>query len=766
MNVSVRRPRPFDVFGAVAGLIVLVYLLDLSDAVSSICFALLALGTVGAVLVAPRLHHLRRALPWRLVAAGCVAFCVGATLRPLAQDAEGVVQALPDLFTVPGYVLTAAGMVTLFDLGLKALDVHAMADGVIVALGAAMVAVTFLALPAAQIPGRPAWLAVLAALYPVFDVLLLLILVQIAFTRRTRYVSFRLIAVCLAFLFAGDTGYAVIGRSGQLVGPHWLDGLFAVGYLALGLAALHPSATLLATSETVHIQAWSRSRLALLVPALAVPSVVMLVDGAALRTRITLATGAALIVAALVVRSVAAVHGYARSQEVFRHQATHDALTGLPNRTLLAELLDEALTAARRRPTVQPGARTHLLFLDLDGFKLVNDSWGHDLGDELLLAVAERLVDCTPDGATVARIGGDEFLVALLSQTDDRAGERLADVLLDRMRHPFRLSLTEVIITTSVGVALSEVDGSSTADSLIGDADTAMYRAKAAGRQQWAVFDPSMRAAVRSRVELELALRHALVDGQLEVHYQPVVRLSDESVDAAEALLRWHHPVLGQVGPSDFIPVAEESGLISELGDWVVQRALDQVLAWRAHPGRERMSVSVNVSGRQLRDPEFATRVGEALARRGLDGAALCVEITESAALEDTVTVAGNLDRLHAGGVRLAIDDFGTGYSSLSYLRRLPLDEVKIDRSFVAGMGAHEEDAEIVRAAVAMAHALGLTVVAEGVETTAQRDRLRLLGVDRAQGWLFGRPGPGDALPRGAGSNVLSPGAGSVPRYP
>ncbi|MFP5336164.1 MAG: putative bifunctional diguanylate cyclase/phosphodiesterase [Actinomycetes bacterium] len=725
------------------------FALDVSDAASTAAFCLLALLTVVALAWGPRLHAVRDRRPWRLIAAACVAFAVGAALRPVALDLPGGQQALADAFTVPGYVLTTVGLVLLARPRRRTVDVHAVTDGLMVTVSAAMLAVTFLAVPAATVPGRPLWLTVLAALYPVLDVVLVMLLVYLVFTRRAASRSFVLLALAMGALLAGDLGYAVVGREGVLIAPHAVDVLFAVSYLCLGAAALDPSVRSFESAPARSVQAWSPGRLVLLACAFSVPPVVLLVGTPSLPARATLSLGSALILGLILLRSTSAVRRFSESQRVFRHQATHDSLTGLPNRTAVVEQLAELLAGPR-------AAEVQVLFLDLDGFKLVNDSWGHDVGDELLVAAAVRLRSCVPADGLVARAGGDEFLVVLASP-DRCAGTRVAERVLRSLDEPFRLSASEVVVSASVGVASSGAAGS-TPEALIRDADTAMYRAKAAGRHQVVVFEAAMREAVRSRVELELALRHAVGAGQLHLHYQPVVRLGDGHVVAVEALLRWRHPVLGDVAPGAFIPLAEETGLIVEIGDRVMHEGLRQLASWREARPWHRLALSVNVSARQLREPGFAQRVRDLLAECELEAGLLCLEVTESVVVDDAPHVAENLAGLHADGVRLSIDDFGTGYSSLSYLRRLPVSEVKVDRSFVSGLGGDDGDAEIIRATVAMAHALGLEVVAEGVEKPQQADRLVALGVDRAQGYLFGRPAPADEVlaPAGAAPGVLS----------
>jgi diguanylate cyclase (GGDEF)-like protein len=422
------------------------------------------------------------------------------------------------------------------------------------------------------------------------------------------------------------------------------------------------------------------------------------------------------------------VHALGRVQRDTLHEATHDQLTGLPNRVFLDRWLVAEL--ARRRSLT-------LLYLDLDGFKLVNDSFGHASGDELLGAVAERLRTLTPPGAVLSRLGGDEFVITYAAPGPNP--HALAAHVLATIRQPFALAVSRVVVTGSIGIAVS--GPTTSAQDLLREADTAMYRAKVAGRGVVATYDDSMRGSVRERLELEQALRQAMALGQLTVEFQPVVDLGSGRVESHEALLRWLHPIRGEVPTEAFITLAEEAGLLNEIGDWVLDEAL-RAVAHRRADGDSGLTVAVNVAGRQLADPMLTERVTAALRRHRLPPTALKLEITESAMMQDDVFVAETVTALFDAGVLLSMDDFGTGFSSLSYLRQLPVCEVKIDRSFVAGIVDSPADEEIVRAATAMAHALRLRVVAEGVETVGQRDMLLRLGVDHGQGWLFGRPEP------------------------
>ncbi len=422
------------------------------------------------------------------------------------------------------------------------------------------------------------------------------------------------------------------------------------------------------------------------------------------------------------------------------HQAVHDALTGLPNRTLFADRVERALARARRR-----GGRVAVLFFDLDHFKVVNDSLGHHAGDQLLVALADRLRDLLRDSDTVARFGGDEFAV-LLEDVDDGSGPvRVAESVIELLSQPIVVGGRRHVISASIGIALSG-PGSSSPAALVRDADAAMYRAKLGGRNGYEVFDDRMRAHAMERLRIENELRAALEEEQFELHFQPIVDLTDPAhpICSAEALVRWRHPRRGLLGPGEFIAVAEESGLILGLGRWVLEEACRACAAWPAVDGK-RVSVTVNLSPRQI-GPRLIDAVAAAITDSGLDPSLLALEITEGVLLEDSDTSRATLKALRALGARLLLDDFGTGYSSLGYLRRLPLDGLKVDRSFVDGLGADEEASAIVGAIIGMATSLGLSVVAEGVETPAQLAALAELGCGLAQGYLFARPMTGDAF--------------------
>jgi len=420
--------------------------------------------------------------------------------------------------------------------------------------------------------------------------------------------------------------------------------------------------------------------------------------------------------------------------------AFYDTLTGLPNRRLLMDRLTHLLAMSERNH--QHGA---LLFIDLDNFKDLNDTLGHDVGDQLLEQVADRLVGCIRDGDTAARFGGDEFVVMLegLSEASNEAAnqaEIVAEKILLRLNHPYELIGKQHSSTPSIGITLFSGNDPG-ADELLKRADVAMYQAKAAGRNTLRFYDPEMQAAVMARTLLDADLRQGLQRQELLLHYQPVVDVQGRTT-GFEALVRWQHPQRGLVRPGDFIDLAEQTGLILPIGHWVLQAACRQLVAWDAQPATRALTLSVNVSARQFRRSDFVAQVLAALHDTGADPHRLKLELTESVLLSDVEDAIRKMSSLRDFGVRFALDDFGTGYSSLSYLKRLPLDQLKIDQSFVRDVLTDPNDAAIVRTILALAHSMDLVAVAEGVETEGQRQFLLDNGCTVFQGYLFGRPGP------------------------
>ena len=423
----------------------------------------------------------------------------------------------------------------------------------------------------------------------------------------------------------------------------------------------------------------------------------------------------------------------ARAADELRHNALHDMLTGLPNRTLLADRLRRALDLAQRRAGL-----VAVLVCDLDRFKVINDSLGHPAGDEVLVAAAERLVGSVRTTDTVARFGGDEMVV-VAEVADVAEVLHLAARIVDAFRHPFHFDDGECFATMSVGIALG-VGDDATSDSLLRDADMALYRAKELGRSRYELFDEALRARADERLRIETALRHGIARGELHVVYQPIMAIASGVVLGVEALVRWEHPELGRLLPASFLPVAEDAGLLGEISGWVLAEAAEHVARWSATPAWGQRWVALNLAPQQVADPDVAEWFAATVDAAGADPAQLCVEVTEEAFLEDTARVTANLTALRTLGVRVGIDDFGAGYSSLGYLRRLPIDLIKIDGCFVSGITAAGSDRAIVDAMVRLAHTLGLTVVAEGVEEELQLAELARMGCDGAQGEHVARP--------------------------
>ncbi len=418
------------------------------------------------------------------------------------------------------------------------------------------------------------------------------------------------------------------------------------------------------------------------------------------------------------------------------HDAFHDALTGLPNRALLIDRLEQSIVRMKRRFHPQFA----VLFLDLDGFKVVNDSLGHQTGDQLLIALSRRLERFLRQGDTIARLGGDEFVVLLEEIEEPKHVLELASRALEELQKPFAVNGHELVTTASIGITFSNVCYDS-AETLLRDADIAMYQAKSRGKADFVVFDESMHTSAMIRLKLEADLRQAAARKEFELRFQPIVSLQTGRIASFEALLRWNHPERGLVSPDDFIPIAEETRLILPLGLWVLREAAEQLRRWQStYWMSPPLTMCVNLSCRQFFQNDLVYQIERILLETGLDARCLRLEITESAIMEQVETALTALSRLKSLGIRLAIDDFGKGYSSLSYLHQFPCNVLKIDRSFISRMGPNGENTEIARTIVALAQGLGLEVVAEGIETEYQLAHLRKLGCQYGQGYLFARP--------------------------
>jgi diguanylate cyclase (GGDEF)-like protein len=707
-------------------------------------FMLLGLAALAATVLGVRRFRPARVWPFAVITLALLCFLVGGSMR-IELDTIGDVghsRALaPDLATLPGYLLFGAGIAGFARArrGSRRLDPDVALDGAVASLAALAVAWAYLITPALDKTDAPLHVRLVLAAYPPMSVFLVALTAQIAFVAGSRRpTAHRLLVVALCTMLVGDVLYMLADAHIATVPAKLLDFPYALAYVAFATSVLHPSMREL-VEPVPRVDRTPRSaRLAVVSLSLAIPVVIVLLqsDNKA-GERNVLAVVVLALTAAAVCRVFRALRAHARSEQRLVHQATHDSLTGLPNRVFLEDYVENLL--ARQRGTDRLLA---LLFLDVDRFKVVNDSMGHGLGDDLLVAVGKRLRGVVPRDNVVVRLGGDEFVVVLESFSRPDEARYVAESVRACFAVPFTVRDAEIYASVSVGVAIASPGDRVTVESLLRDADTAMYQAKDAGRDAVAVFDARMRDDVARRVALERDLRNALRAGELSLHYQPIIDVRTRRVIGFEALLRWSHAELGHIPPIAFIPIAEETGLIVPIGRWVVDTACEQIARWRREL-REDLFVSVNLSARQLRDRTLLATILATLDRHRLDPSGLRLELTESMLLEDAGVDFETLEHIRARGVRIAIDDFGTGYSSLAYLRRLPIDDVKIDKSFIDDLDRPDSaDASLVAAIVALASALDMTTTAEGVETPGQADVLRALGVDAAQGYVFARPMP------------------------
>jgi diguanylate cyclase (GGDEF)-like protein/PAS domain S-box-containing protein len=431
-------------------------------------------------------------------------------------------------------------------------------------------------------------------------------------------------------------------------------------------------------------------------------------------------------------------------QEELERRASHDPLTGLPNRPAFVERIGQALRRTNRR---QNSRGVGVLFMDLDGFKTINDSLGHQAGDKLLVAVAECLRNRLRTEDVLARFGGDEFAVLLEDTAGTSLAIRVAQRIAEDLREPFTVEDFQVSVSTSIGITLGTAQANDDPEGMLREADAAMFRAKEQGPGRYAVFDPAMQARAQERLELEAELRRALEQEEFVLYYQPEVSLHDGSIVGFEALLRWQHPQRGLLKPQAFMPLAEETDLITPIGRWVLEEACQQAKRWEEErPLASPMTMEINLSSKQLRRQGLVRTVEEALARADLEAHTLALDMTETVLIRTSEDNTQALDALKEMGVRLGLDDFGTGYSSLSYLKRLPVDRVKVDKSFVNGLGENATDTALVRMIIDLCHTLGVEVLAEGIETSEQAVLLSDMGCDMGQGYYFARPLLGEEL--------------------
>ncbi len=738
---DVRPPlRPWVAWAYVAYTIAcaVVYVSDVSALASSLAYFAIGLAGPVAIEVGLRRNRAARRRPWRWLQLTFVFALANVLLLGLVHPV------VSNLVAVAGYASVMAWLVELLRARRPQAEGGGVADSVLVGVAAFLWAWVLLISPTFARSSIPLAERVIYGTYPVIDTLLIFLGARLALMTKAKVTSLWFLMIGIVAVMVGDLGYALDVLGLLQVEPWLLEAPYVLMFGFLAAVAVHPSMRILTEPAPESVRPLRRGRALTVSLALAAPALLVLVQPLDARLDREIVASGSLVLAGVVLwRTARAVNEHAASEQRLGYLATHDSLTDLPNRTRLLEHIQEALDEwASTGPD-----DLAVFFLDLDGFKYVNDTWGHPIGDELLVAVGIRLEKARHKGELVARIGGDEFVLVHQRPHPQSEVAAVAQRLLAQFTDPFSLSVGHVYVTPSIGVAFGHTTEILTPEMLIRDADIAMYQAKATGRNRWSVFDESMRQTVTRRYQTEVELRRALERGELRLYYQPIIRLSDGALQGLEALVRWDHPERGLVPPLEFIPVIEDTDLILPVGEWVLRNALQQLARWRERNGDPELQMAVNVAARQLRDPDFVATVRGILLETNCPPGCLTLEITESSMVEDSAATHETLQELRALGIGLSVDDFGTGYSSLGYLKKFPVMTVKIDRGFVFGLGSNPDDEAIVQAVLAMAHALGLEVVAEGVETISQRNRLRELGCDAAQGFLLGRPAPASASP-------------------
>jgi diguanylate cyclase (GGDEF)-like protein len=621
---------------------------------------------------------------------------------------------------------------------------NVMADGLIVGLGAWLITWVVLIEPSITSASNTG-LTISRAATLGAAMIVLFVLATLVFSDSTPTPSSTFISISAALLLTGVILRVVSLRDGVSLTNTTVNAPFLLAAVFGVSAFLHPSVRTLQSPGITRVSPPLMTRLVTTTASLVAPIITLaLTDANGISDRAVRTVSVSILAVMVMARVVQSVRGNSLTQQRLVRSALTDSLTGLPNRVLMLEHIDAALTQSWRtnkQPTV--------LFIDVDRFKNINDSLGHSTGDRVLTHVASRLLLAVPPHATVARIAGDEFVVLDALTESPTQSVVLAEQILDAFREPMNTNDGDMFITGSIGVAYAPRGMHITADELMRHADTAMYRAKDAGRNCIALFDESMLATVTKRLEVETALYRALERNELHMVHQPIIDINLGVVVGFEALMRWDRAELGTVNPDEFIPIAEETGTIVPLGSWALNDALSQLRVWiDSVVCTPSTTMSVNVSARQLHDPQFVTVVRNALTASRISPDQLILEVTESVMITEPTQALASLQRLNSLGVRIAIDDFGTGYSSLSLLQRFPVHSIKIDRSFVNTIATQQDTRNIVRTIIAMAETLGADIVAEGVEDAQQLAVLASMSCNKAQGYLISKPIEVSDVPR------------------
>jgi diguanylate cyclase len=719
------------------------------------------MGLIGAVaiVVAVVIHKPDHRAPWFMLAAGLVFYTAGDfvwTIHERILHEQPPYPSYADALYLAGPPLWAAAVISILKRRVPGRDRAGIIDALVIATGAGMVSWVFFMHPYVGDSSLTLIGKAVSFAYPLMDVLLLGILARLALVRGDRPASLHLLTLGFVVLLVGDIVYTIQGLNGTYYSGHPVDATWMSFYWIMGAAALHPSMTRLSERIDVAEERLTRVRLAgLAAAALLAPAATIALGASSGRETdaYVLGLSSAAVFLLVILRMLGLVRDVESKVDQLSHQeqtlraslqqrdllqselqyrALHDALTDLPNRFLFTDRVEDAVDRFSRSY-----ADIAVIFIDIDDFKGVNDTLGHQAGDELLVAVGKRLNSCTRGSDLAARLGGDEFAILLDGMAAPQDALIVADRILETIRLPFLLDGRQMNVSCSLGIAMSH-PGVSVAG-LLRNADVAMYVAKNRGKDGFAVYEPEMHTEVLGRIKLRTELDRALSAGQFRAFYQPIVDLKSGRLIGAEALVRWEHPERGLVPPLDFLPLAEETGQIVAIDEWMLAEACTKASRFKKAVGTD-FAMSVNLSGRTLQSPGFVDRVRRALDQGGLDPSALILEITESALIKDTETAVLRLHELRRIGVRLAIDDFGTGYSSLNYLRRFPIDFLKIDKTFVDGIAKGAEDAALGRAIMMMAETLELNAIAEGIEDPDQVGELVRIRTDWGQGYFFSPP--------------------------
>ena len=737
-----RTPPGWVVLLAAIPVLIAGYLL-LPAGAHTIAYPAFGLIATTTILIAIKTRHPARAGPWRLVAVAFALLSLGdVSYSVLALGGEVGYPSLADLAYLAGYVALIGGVTGLIRGRVAGGDRSAIIDATILSLGTG--SLFWIAILRPSLEGTVDYLAAFVSLsYPAMDIVLLTVCLRVLLPGGSRSPYLKFLVAGLILYFVSDVTYAMLVLHGTYADGSPVDAGWIAGVLLIGVAAIHPSvADPVPTAPAAPARLTGRRLAMLAASALTAPGLLLMWE---VRDGDELALGLVVVCVALFglvfMRLATTVKELAHSlrerhrlQGTLVHQANHDPLTGLASRLLFDARLGSAMRAAP--------LSTGLIFLDLDDFKGINDTWGHPSGDEVLKIVARRLRRSLRRGDLAARMGGDEMAI-LLVNTGHPATTRSAERALAAIRAPMTVSGRELKVHASAGLAMGRHNSSSI--TLMRDADVALYEAKVKGKDHVEDFTPRMLDNAVRAYALRTELSTALETGSFVLHYQPEVDLRTGDIVGAEALVRWNHPERGLVSPLEFIPEAEASGLIHPLGRWILREACATAAAWPRGPLGQRRGVSVNLSASQLLQPGLAREVARTLAETGLPARDLCLEVTESA-LVDVEPARAALIGLHRLGVSLALDDFGSGYSALNLLAELPFDIVKIDQSFMHGLGQGGRMDALLRGLIALCKSLDLTILAEGIEQEAQLAELRSMECPMGQGYLFGRPVPGAAF--------------------